>query len=122
MLSREMTARDRRFVVPTWARSARYDGMRMPERFKLVDRILASDVRVLVLASDDITVHAWACGGHDVLHFAYCPPELRGCGFARDAITRLFGHYPDRIDCSHKWPRESTRFRYRPHLLFREAA
>ncbi len=117
-----MTARDRRYVVPTWAKSSRYDGLKLDERFKLIDRILGSGVRVLVLASDERTVHAWACGGHDTLDYCYVPPELRRSGFARDVITRLFGHYPDHIDVTHPWPRSSTRFRYRPHLIHREAA
>ena len=125
MIVREMTARDRRYVVPTWARSSRYDGLRLPERFALVDRILDGGARCVVLATDDRTVHAWACADTYegvrkwspdgefplLLHYAYVPPELRGNGLARRLITELLGEYPDRIHVTHEWPRVSSRFR-----------
>lgn len=123
MTPRIMTIRDRRYVVPTWAEGSRYQGLRKSERFALVDRVLSEiGARVVCLVTNDITVHAWAAGGPDVLHYVYVPPELRGEGLARRVITELFDGYPDHIDVTHPWPRASTRFRYRPHLLHREAA
>ncbi len=120
---RLMTARDRRFVVPTWAESARGYGMRKSERFDLVDRLLdGGSVGVVVLATDERTVHAWAAGEIGVLHYVYVAPELRGNGFARQAITEVLGDYPEHINVTHPWPRASSRFRYRPHLIARTAA
>lgn len=121
MIVREMTPRDRRYVVPTWAQSARY-GLSKRDRFRLVDRILDDGATCIVLATNDVTVHAWACGGHDVLHYVYVPPELRSVGLAKRCITLLFGQYPERIRVTHEWPRESARFRYQPHHLTRIAA
>lgn len=116
-----MEGRDRRYVVPTWALSSRYDGLSKPERFKLVDRVLDSGAPVVVLANGR-TVHAWACGDADALHYVYVPPELRGAGLARRVITAAQGGYRDRINVTHEWPRESARFRFTPHLLLKEAA
>lgn len=121
MNARDMTASDRRYVVPTWAQSARYDGMRKRQRFELVDAILDAGARVVVLGADR-TVHAWACGDAEALHYVYVPPELRGFGIAREVITHLFGSYPERIAITHEWPRASSRFLYRPHLITRTAA
>lgn len=124
MITRPMSPRDRRYVVPTWAQSSRYDGMRKSARFDLVDRIIDGGAPVVCLASDELTVHAWACGEGETLHYVYVPPELRGGGngFARRIISALLGHYPDRVNITHEWPRASSRFRYTPHLLLREAA
>jgi len=91
-------------------------------RFALVDRVLDAKAHVVCLATDERTVHAWACGDDDTLHYVYVPPDLRGVGLARRAITALFGRYPDRVNVTHPWPRESSRFRYTPHLLERTAA
>ncbi len=121
MMLRAMTPRDRRYVVPTWACSSRYDGLRKRGRFALVDRALDDGTPVVCLASDDLTVHAWACGESGTLHYVYVPPELRGNGLARRVITAVLGSYPERINTTHEWPRPSSRFRYTPHLL-REAA
>lgn len=121
MTPREMTASDRRFVVPTWALSSTYDGLTKPERFKLVDRILDSGARCIVLAQD-VTVHAWACGTGDTLHYAYVPPELRGHGLAARVMALALGGYPLRIHVTHEWPGASRRFVFTPHLLHREAA
>ncbi len=122
MIARPMTPRDRRYVVPTWAQSARYDGMRKRCRFALVDRLLDEGAKVVCLATDELTVHAWAAGDGDVLHYVYVPPELRGQGLARRVITAVLGAYPEHITITHEWPRASSRFRYSPHLLLREAA
>lgn len=121
MTPREMTAGDRRFVVPTWAQSSRYDGLSKADRFDLVDRLLDGSARCVVLASDR-TVHAWACGDVDTLHYVYVPPELRGHGLARRVITALFGELPEHVHVTHPWPRPSPRFRYVPHLILRSAA
>jgi GNAT superfamily N-acetyltransferase len=119
MTPREMTASDRRFVVPTWALSSRYDGFSKPARFRLVDRVLDARARCIVLA-EDATVHAWACGSEDALHYVYVPPELRGHGIAAKLIALVLGSYAERINVTHPWPRASSRFRYTPHLLHRE--
>lgn len=119
---RPMSPRDRRYVVPTWAQSARYDGLRKRARFSLVDRMLDEGAPVVCLASDELTVHAWACGESATLHYVYVPPELRGNGLARRVISALLGSYAERINVTHEWPRASARFRYTPHLLLREAA
>ena len=111
----------RRYVVPTWANSADYDGMRRRDRFRLVDRILDGGADVFVIANGD-TVHAWACGDLGMLHYVYVPPELRRKGLARRLITALLGDYPQHINVTHGWPRESSRFRHVPHLLLRTAA
>ncbi len=117
---REMTARDRRFVVPTWALGSRYDGLLKHDRFTLVDRILDRGARCVVAGSESGAVHAWACAEGDLLHYVYVPFDLRGEGLARKVITHLFGRYPDRIDVTHPWPGESKRFRF--HQLTRIAA
>ncbi len=122
MTPRPMSARDRRYVVPTWANSARYRGMRKRHRFSLVDRIIDGGALVVVLASDELTVHAWAASDGESLHYVYVPPELRGNGLARRIIAATLGGYPDHINVTHEWPRPSSRFRYTPHLLLREAA
>ena len=120
--ARAMTPRDRPFVVTTWGNSSRYDGMRPRERFGLVDAVLDAGVACIVLATDERTVHAWACGDGDLLHYVYVPPVLRGHGLASRAISALFGEYPDRINVTHAWPRASARFRFTPHLLTRNVA
>lgn len=122
--TRDMLPSDRRYVVPTWAKSSHYavrlgDGRRlaMPlrERFALVDRILDAGARVVVLGSEAGAIHAWACGAPDLLHYVYVPPELRGHGLARRAVTALLGGYPSVIDVTHPWPAASARYRIHPH-------
>lgn len=119
MTPREMNAADRRFVAPTWALSSTYDGLSKPARFRLVDRTLDSGARCIVLA-EGATVHAWACGAEDALHYVYVPPDLRGFGLAARLIALVLGSYAERINVTHPWPRASARFRYTPHLLHRE--
>ncbi len=114
-----MTVGDRPYVASTWARGSRY-GLRTGDAFRLVNRAL--DVSDVLVLANNKTVHAWACGEAGLLHYVYVPPELRGHGLARDAITQLLGEYPEHVNVTHPWPRESARFRYTPHLLFRSAA
>lgn len=121
MTPREMTATDRRFVVPTWALSSTYDGLSKHQRFKLVDRIIDGGARCIVLAEGP-TVHAWACGTEDALHYVYVPPELRGHGLAAKTIALVLSSYAERINVTHEWPRASRRFVFKPHLTLREAA
>ena len=128
MTPREMTASDRRFVVPTWALSSKYDGMSKHQRFKLVDRILDGGARCIVLA-EGATVHAWACGAEDALHYVYVPPELRrtrsdepGPCLAKLLIRLVLDGYPERVHVTHEWPWESRRFVFKPYLIHREAA
>lgn len=124
----DMAPEHRAYVVCTWAKSASY-GLRRPETFKLVDRVLDGGARVVCIAHGR-TVHAWACGDGDVLHYAYTAPELdalgnsllRGRGLAQRLITELLGAYPEHITTSHPWPRESARFRYVPNLLLTRTA
>jgi GNAT superfamily N-acetyltransferase len=116
-----MTPGDRPYVACTWASGARYGKLKRRERFQLVDRVLDAGAYVIVLAREN-TVHAWACGEDDTLHYVYVPPELRGYGLARQVITHLFGNYPEHVNVTHPWPRESTRFRHTPELLLRTAA
>lgn len=92
--TREMTERDRPFVAATWARSSRYGfasprDARLP--FRIVDALLQRSPRVLCVASDERTVHAWAAGHGDVLHFVYTAPELRRQGLARFLLREMFG-------------------------------
>jgi hypothetical protein len=89
MPTREMTPTDRRFVVPTWARSARY-GISVPEQFRLVDRVIDGGASVLVMATDERTVHAWIAYDDDVMHYAYVAPELRGMKLASSLIALAF--------------------------------
>jgi len=125
-----MQPEHRAFVVCTWAKSASY-GLRRPATFRLVDRVLDDSGARVVCIAHGRTVHAWACGDGDVLHYAYTAPELdpttgvsllRGRGLARRLITELFGEYPEHITTSHEWPRESARFRYVPNLLLTRTA
>ncbi len=92
--TREMTPRDRHFVSATWARAARY-GFAAPREgrlsFRIVDALLERSPRVLCIATDERTVHAWAAGHGDVLHFVYCAPELRRQGLARFLLREMFG-------------------------------
>lgn len=121
MTPRAMNASDRRFVAPTWALSSTYDGLSKPARFRLVDRMLDSGTPVIVLAEGP-TVHAWACGETDTLHYVYVPPDLRGHGIAAQLIALVVGEYAEHINVTHEWPRESARFVLKPHLIHREAA
>ncbi len=128
-----MRPEDRRFIVPTWVRSfAEYapwgPAATREHHAGIVDAILDDPAtRVLVLASDEAarTLHAWAAGVGDVLHYVYVPPELRGHDLARRVMTAVLGGYPDRITVSHPWPtiragsvrRQHRRFRWSPYYL-----
>ena len=122
MIPRAMTEGDRRFVVPTWAHSSTYGGLRLPERFALADRVLDELRANVVVLATDRTVHVWAAGHAGALDYVYVPEELRGHGLARRAITALLGRYPERINVTHAWPGKRPRFRFAPHLLQRAAA
>lgn len=117
MTPRIMLPSDRGFVVGTWANGARYR-MRRSERFQLVNRILDAGARVIVLGTTGTAVHGWAAGDGARLHYVYVPPELRGQGLARQAITELLGAYPAHIETTHPWPRPSRRFRHVPEALY----
>ncbi|HYE92348.1 MAG TPA: hypothetical protein VEA38_15065 [Terriglobales bacterium] len=128
---RQATADDRRFIVPTWVRSfADYApkqgcGSRakvLRAHWRIVDAILDNpETRTMVLCSEDSerTLHAWASGTADALHYVYVPPELRGHGFARRVITATLGAYPTALAVSHPWPRKSPRYRWDPIELAR---
>lgn len=113
-----MLPEHRGFVCSTWANGQR--GLRRGPAFRLANRLIDT-TPVLVLASGR-TVHAWACGDGDVLHYAYVPPELRESGVARRLITALFGNYPDRIRVTHPWPFSSGRYQYVKTALLEAAA
>lgn len=111
-----MTSSDRRFVVPTWASSARY-GMSRALSFRLVDALLCHRTRVLCIATDERTVHAWCAGHDDVMHYAYVAPELRRQGFARILVTRMFGGAGPAV-LTHEAPKHlAPRARLNPYLL-----
>jgi GNAT superfamily N-acetyltransferase len=115
-----MTARDRRFVVPTWARCSRYEGTSKKRRYELVDRIIDNGAVVKVLATDDLTVHGWAAAHGELLHFVYIAAPLRRQGLGRRIISAVLGGiYPEHIEVTHAWPSASGRFVFRP---LREAA
>jgi GNAT superfamily N-acetyltransferase len=114
-----MRAEHRGYVCSTWARGQRI-GLRTRPAFRLVNRIVDAS-RVVVIASGP-TVHAWACGDGDVLHYVYVPRELRGRGIARRLISQLFEGYPERVRVTHPWPFSSNRFQYVPHALLEAAA
>lgn len=124
-----MQSGDRRYVVSTWVRSFADNApwskrLALASHWGVVDRVLDEGSRVVILGNDSGAVHAWACGSGAMLHYAYVPPELRGNGMARRAISALLGDYPEHIDCSHPWPRQSRRFRWQPYVLLtcKEAA
>ncbi len=130
MITRAMRPEDRKFIVPTWVRSfADYAPWSrravLNGHWSVCDAILDSDdTRVVVLASDSAarTLHAWAVAtSAGALHYAYVPPELRGHGLARRAITAALGHYPQHIDVTHPWPRASDRFQWVPYALLQTA-
>ena len=110
MIFREMTPRDRAFVVNTWVRSSAYR-MPMRKRWQHVDAFINGGARVVILGGENGAVHAWACGEDDVLHYVYVPLDLRGEGLARAVITELLGEYAERINVTHPWPRPSSRWR-----------
>lgn len=114
-----MQPEHRGYVCSTWARGQRL-GLRIGPAFRIVNRIVDAST-VLVLASGP-TVHAWACGDAELLHYAYVPPELRQRGLARQLITAVLGGYPARIRVTHPWPIASDRYQYVPHGLLEAAA
>lgn len=117
---REMTSSDRRFVVPTWARAASY-GVELARRFDLVDALLTRS-RVLCIATDERTVHAWCSGLGDVLHFVYVAPELRRGGLARMLLAEMFGAAGPRV-VTHETPRGlAPRAKLNPYLLASQLA
>lgn len=120
MTPETMRPEHRAYVASTWARGSKY-GLRTREAFRFVNRVLDSAPTVLVFATGP-TVHAWACADGDTLHYAYVCPDMRGFGLARRLITALLGEYPEHVNVTHRWPRESGRFRYAEHLLLRTAA
>lgn len=117
MMFREMTPRDRAFVVNTWVRSSKY---RMPlrKRWQHVDSIIDSGAHVVILGGENGAVHAWACGDDDTLHYVYVAHEhgLRGNGLARLVIENLLGEYAERINVTHPWPGPSKRYRHVDHV------
>lgn len=118
--TREMTERDRNFVAPTWIKSARY-GFATPrdERiaYRIVNALLARAPRVVCIATDERTVHAWAAGHEDVLHFVYVAPELRRQGFARMLINQMFGERGPAL-LSHDAPKRlAPRAHFNPYLV-----
>lgn len=108
MTPREMLPSDRGYVFKSWLRESRYRPR--GHRASIITGHLDT-ARTVVLASGP-TVHAFACGSGETLHFAYVPFDLRGHGLGRRVITALFGSYPDHITVTHAWPFESARFHY----------
>lgn len=120
--TREMTARDRRFVVDMWAHDARYaSGLPRPVRlghcYRVVDAIMATGPRVLCIATDERTVHAWAAGHGDTLLFAYTAPELRRQGMASLLLREMFGLKGPAL-LAHAAPKGlAPRAHYNPHAV-----
>lgn len=120
--TRDMTERDRAFVASTWANAARYCGgipkeARTGLSYRTVNALLARGPRVLCIATDERTVHAWAAGKDGALLFAYTAPELRRNGFARYLIRALFGARGPSI-IAHDAPDGLVPgAHYNPHLL-----
>lgn len=125
--------RERGWICSTWVRSYGADRAGVsattygPEQGRLVDRLLSTPrVRLVVACSTDsqTALHAWACGeAGGPLHYAYCAPELRRHGLARQAIAGVLGTYPQHIEVTHRMPFESARFRWNFYPLTRlEAA
>ncbi len=92
---REMTASDRRYVVPTWARSSPWNHLTLAERFARVDRILARTGVSVVCLAEGTTVHAWAARDTRGLLYVYVPPELQANGLARELVAHLGGYQDD---------------------------
>lgn len=120
--TRLMTPRDRRFVVPTWAESARY-GRFLPRQtatqatYRIIDALLDSGARVLCIATDERTVHAWCAGDGDTLHFVYVAPELRRNGLARHMLREMFGERGPLL-ASHEAPKRlAPRAQWNPYIL-----
>lgn len=118
--TREMSLRDRNFVAPTWIKSARY-GFATPRgtriEYRIVNALLERAPRVLCIATDERTVHAWAAGHDDVLHFVYVAPELRRQGFARLLIRQMFGERGPSL-LSHDAPKRlAPRAHFNPYLV-----
>lgn len=117
---REMTARDRGFVAATWMRAARYGfAVSREERlaFRIVNALLERAPRVLCIATDERTVHAWAAGQESTLHFVYVAPELRRQGLARLLLRDMFGEAGPSL-CSHEMPRKlCPRAHFNPYIV-----
>lgn len=117
---------ERHYLYTTWQRSyanlSRINRRVYDEHHpRLIERLIARS-QTLLLCSPEVesTILAWACAEPPVLHYAYVPKELRRQGFARELITRLMGEYPDRIECTHRWPFHTTegrRFAFVPYRL-----
>lgn len=118
--TREMTDRDRNFVAPTWIKSARYAFATPREgriAYRIVNALLERSPRVLCIATDERTVHAWVAGHDDVLHFVYVAPELRRQGFARLLLTQMFGERGPSL-LSHEAPKRLVpRAHFNPYLI-----
>ena len=120
--AREMSAADRAFVFATWLPSAReaLRHSRYAERTTFnehypafVDAMLDTQRTVVLFRpSSSGVVHAWACGGGDVLHWAYVPPPLRSHGIGRAVMTLALEGYPDRIHVTTPFGREHRAGRF----------
>ena len=125
---RDMVPGDIAYVCQTWERNYRpsagvSDVVYAREQHRLINRILAAPSTTVVIAcSPDVTstIHGWACGDADRLHYAYVPLALRGKGLARAMISRLLGAYPQRIEVTsrfHNGNEARTRFVHNPYPL-----
>jgi hypothetical protein len=119
---------DRSFVLSTWVQSGRLTSHTSRDVYlahepRLAER-LVRECPVLVLCSPrrTSTILAWACIDGDVLHFAYVVPELRRRGVLKALVVAARGEYPARVDCSHRLPFGSARFRFNPYVLMARAA
>lgn len=127
--TRLMRAADRRFVAPTWVRSFASAGAwphaaTLANHWAVVDAILeAPTTRVAVLCTGDDgdALHGWAAvdTAAGALHWAYVPPELRGRGYARLAVSAALGDYPRALEITHPLAQMPTRLRLNPYPMLR---
>lgn len=118
---RPMQRGDMPYVIQTWMRTYKAlakvsDTIYELEQPRLIQRImLDGDTRFAVACSPDVesTIHGWACGNEDYLHYAYIPVKLRGKGLARILIESVLGIYPSRIEVTHHIPSTLHSGRYR---------
>jgi hypothetical protein len=117
---RDAAPEDLNYIMGTWLHSylSRYPGRARSAARRafqpLVRDIFLTDPRTVVLASGPRgdTLHSWACGTRGRLHYVYTPRELRGEGLAKRCIEAVIAGYPERIECSFRWPWESRRFTF----------
>ncbi len=104
------------YVLATWPRSyvGAYKGRDSFAEFRrsYMDPIMKADPAIVVLCSPEshATLHGYAVAAGKALAWVYVAKDLRGQGYAREAITAVLRGYPSEIRCHKAWPFESSRF------------